>query len=338
MPYNHLILFNFIMPVTKAAGIRYRILDGCLRDRSHSWTLQQMTDEVSVHLMEELGSHKGISASTIEKDLRFMRSSAGFLAPIETEKVGNQWVWYYNDCKFSITNSPLDRDDARKLKEVIELLRAFENLPQLRDLEEMLLKLESRTAITGKNRRPVLQVETNPLAVGNRHLRVLYQKITRRQALHITYRPFYRESRLCRLSPYLLKEYSNRWFLFGKNHDTKTIQNLALDRIVQIEPGEFDFMDDPDFDPNDYFRDVVGVSVSTSSPETIRLRFTPEQANYVITKPLHASQKITKQTRQYLDIELCLIINYELKKLIWSFGDTVEVLEPADLLARQFRK
>ena len=62
------------------------------------------------------------------------------------------------------------------------------------------------------------------------------------------------------------------------------------------------------------------------------------KAKTVKTKQIHHSQVITKENLKYLEIQLFLIVNYELKKLIWSFGDSVIVVEPVDLFTRQLRK
>jgi predicted DNA-binding transcriptional regulator YafY len=54
-------------------------------------------------------------------------------------------------------------------------------------------------------------------------------------------------------------------------------------------------------------------------------------APYVITKPLHHSQKVIEENERGLTIELALQINFELEKEILGFGDGVEVLAPLKL-------
>ena len=39
-------------------------------------------------------------------------------------------------------------------------------------------------------------------------------------------------------SPYILKEFRNRWFVFGTKITDLRIYNLALDRIISVEPCE----------------------------------------------------------------------------------------------------
>lgn len=49
---------------------------------------------------------------------------------------------------------------------------------------------------------------------------------------------------------------------------------------------------------------------------------------YIETKPIHGSQKIINRNEEYVDIELELILNYELESVILSHGEKIEVLEP----------
>ena len=328
------------MPATRYAQVRYNVIDRCLRDTSRTYTMDDLAREVTDYFIEELGIDRGVSKSTIEKDIAHMRSTAGFSAPIEVEKTAEGWFYYYTDQKFSISNSPLDTADAKKLKEILSVLEQFRHLPQFSDLEEIILKLESKNIASRKRiiRRAVI-FEDNPDTAGIHLIRSLYKHIVNRQVLDITYKPFGKDSRIFRVSPLLLKEYSNRWFLICFLHDKNLIMNLALDRVVTLEKSIDEYEECPEFDHDTYFKHVIGVTVSSVSrePERILLQFKPEQGNYIRTKPLHSSQNIIKDNSKQFLVEYRLIPNYELKRLIWSFGDTVQVLEPEDLMTRAFR-
>ena len=59
--------------------------------------------------------------------------------------------------------------------------------------------------------------------------------------------------------PYLLKEYRNRWFVFGIRKSGRILQNLALDRIHSLEVlSREPFIKNTFFDPNTFFDDLVG--------------------------------------------------------------------------------
>jgi predicted DNA-binding transcriptional regulator YafY len=319
------------MPVNKNALIRFQIIDRCLRD-SRDWTLEQIVEEVSDFFIHELGNKKGISKRTIEYDLQFMQASEGYHAPIENEKVGNKWIWYYTDRKFSITNSPLDKNDADKLNDALIILKQFEHFPQFEDIEEIILKLQSKMVGTKKKPRTIIQFESNPLAEGNKHLRGLYQMVARRIVLELLYQPFGKDAYKVIVHPYLLKEYNNRWFLFGKNNENGFIQNFPLDRIISYSASHHEFKEDEGFKPVEYFNEIIGVSIPLNGKAVkIILSFISDQGNYIKTKPLHHSQKVLKDNKTELQIELNVIPNYELKKMLWSFGDAVKIIEPKKL-------
>ena len=138
------------------------------------------------------------------------------------------------------------------------------------------------------------------------------------------------------VQPYLLKQYNHRWFLVGRGTGRAGISNYALDRIEDIVPDETTAYQPPLADFAARFADVVGVSVPAEStgPELVRLRFRAGRGPYVLTKPLHHSQRLAHETPEALEITLRVVPNQELETLILSFGDDAEVVAPAALRKR----
>lgn len=93
--------------------------------------------------------------------------------------------------------------------------------------------------------------------------------------------------------------------MFGKRHDSpdRLILNLALDRIEKIAnaPKKEKYRTEKAFQPEEYFKNMIGVSRDFDSPvEHIVFEAIPAQAPYIITKPLHESQKEVERTRSVL--------------------------------------
>jgi predicted DNA-binding transcriptional regulator YafY len=123
-----------------------------------------------------------------------------------------------------------------------------------------------------------------------------------------------------------------RWFLFGQTSDAKQLTNLALDRIVSIREKPDAYTQNVDIDFNEYFEDVIGVSVPAfAQAEKVVLLVSNELWPYIATKPLHGSQKPAKDASGGQTIELNLIVNYELISKLLSFGDGVKVMQPEHL-------
>jgi predicted DNA-binding transcriptional regulator YafY len=167
-------------------------------------------------------------------------------------------------------------------------------------------------------------------------LDILYQSVVQKKAVQISYQSFTaRQPQLVVFSVWWLKEFRNRWFAVGMRVGQKTVQNLALDRIIDIQ-----LSDNEDYIPNTntsttpeaYYKDVIGVTVSENyQPMAIQIFVTAAHAPYVETKSLHHSQQIIDRNEAGIVIELTLQHNFELEKEILSFGESMTVLEPLKL-------
>jgi hypothetical protein len=72
-----------------------------------------------------------------------------------------------------------------------------------------------------------------------------------------------------------------------------------------------------------YFYDLIGVTRPEGAAlQEIVLKFTPEVAPYVITKPIHPSQKEYNE-QGGLVVRIKVIPNFELERLIISFAEQV---------------
>ena len=149
-----------------------------------------------------------------------------------------------------------------------------------------------------------------------------------KQVLNIRYKSFKKNKPVtCEIHPYYLKQYNNRWFLFGWNTEFGAITNFALDRIEAVSPMLGEYKPKPEeLDFDEYFDDIVGVTIPKDRHiEHIVMRVAPDRYPYIKNKPLHPSQhNYDKEYRISIDV----IPNNELIALLLSFGSQLEVLEP----------
>ena len=319
------------MPVNRNALIRYRTLDKCLQNRYRKWTLEDLIDACSDALYEYEGIDKGISRRTIQLDIQMMRSDKlGYNAPII---VVDRKYYTYEDPDYSITNIPLTDQDLGKLTEAVEFLRQFKGFSHFKELDAMVQKLEDHVYSQKTNQKPVIDFEKNENLKGLEHLDVLYQAIIHKRVLNLTYQSFKaRQANSFDFHSYLLKEFKNRWFLIGVRRKRDKLMNLALDRIISIEPSSTKYVEAPDFDASEYFKNVLGVTVAPDHPpEDVILYFNHLHAPYVLTKPLHSSQQLIEKDHYGIKIALKVQHNFELEKEILGFGDGVKVLAPERL-------
>ena len=321
------------MPANRNALIRYKTIDKCLQNRYRTWTLEDLIDACSDALYEYEGIDKGISKRTVQMDIQMMRSEKlGYNAPII---VVDKKFYTYEDSDYSITNIPLTEQDLSKLSETVEILRQFKGFSHFQELDGMVQKLEDHVYSAKTNQKTVIDIEKNENLKGLEFLDVLYQSIIQKKALKLTYQSFKaRQANSFSFHPYYLKEFRNRWFLIGKKERKKKapIMNLALDRIVTIEESEVAFFEDDHFNAETYFKDVIGVSVSpTLEPIEVVLFINNIHAPYVLTKPLHNSQRLISKDYYGVTVALNVQYNFELEKEILSYGDGIKVIAPQNL-------
>lgn len=317
------------MPANKNALIRYKTIDNCLRNNYRQWTLEDLVDACSDALYEMEGIDKGVSVRTVQGDIQIMRSDKlGYNAPIE---VYDHKYYRYADKDFSITNMPLSQNDYEVMQEAIDMLRQLEDFSQFSEMSDVVSRLQDKLAIGKHNRKPIVNFDKVPDLKGLRLLNPLYNYIANKQTLRIMYKSFdATEPVEFILFPYLLKEFRNRWFLFGSRASNMLMFNLPLDRIVSVEPCDEPFKENPQFDSEHFFDDVIGVSKNiTSTPRKIKFWASKEQSNYILTKPIHPSQKVIKTNEDGSTIfSIEVVINFEMYSVFMSYGPGVKIIYP----------
>lgn len=319
------------MPINKLALIRYKTIDACLQNRFRKWTLEDLMKACSDVIYEYEGITNGISKRTIQLDIQNMRSEKlGYNAPIV---VMDKKFYYYEDKNYSITNSPLTQQDLGTLNEVLDVLKQFKGFGYFQELNGMVTRLEDKLYKQQHKGKSYIDFEKNELLKGLKHIDPLHKSIINKKTIEITYQSF--KAKLPQtiiFYPYLLKEYRNRWFVLGANRKGKATMILALDRIEDFKEINSEKYHKSEFDVNNYFDDVIGVSkMPTQKPQMIVLQIVKEHAPYVLTKPIHPSQKVLKEDENGIIFSIEVIWNFELEREILGFGEQIKVLSPRRL-------
>ena len=319
------------MPANKNALIRYKTIDNCLRNKYRRWTLEDLVEACCNALYEMEGIKKGVSIRTVQGDIQMMRSDKlGYNAPIE---VYDHKYYRYSDPDYSITDMPMSQNDFEVMQEAVDMLRQLQDFDQFSEMSDIVSRLQDKLAITQNSRKPIIHFDNVPNLKGLKLLNPLYNHIAHKQTLRIKYQPFpARRPQEYVFSPYLLKEFRNRWFLFGSRNPKMVLYNLALDRIVSVEPIDVPFRENPEFDSDHFFDDVIGVSKNIHDrPRTIRFWASNYQSKYIKTKPLHPSQILLYESKQdgSCVFQIKVVINFELYSVLMSFGSGVKVIYPS---------
>jgi predicted DNA-binding transcriptional regulator YafY len=292
-------------------------------------------------LYEFEGKDVQISKRTIQLDIQLMRSDKlGYNAPIQ---VYDKKYYCYSDPDFSITDIPLTNMDMEILTESVEMLKQFKEFSLFQELNGVIQKLEDKVYIESKSRQPIIHIDKNENLKGLRHFDKLYQAISKKIVLKITYKSFSADSPVTfDFHGYILKEFNNRWFLVGRRDGLPKIRTLALDRILKAGIELSKEYQEEEFSADQYYANTYGISVlSDKQLIEIEMKIDREDAPYVLTKPFHASQKLIEE---YEDGSILVSIkvhhNFEIERLLLGFADSIEVLKPQtlrDSLKRKFQ-
>lgn len=317
------------MAINKNAFIRYQALDKCFSNYGKPFYIEDLLDCCNVALFELNPYTEGIKKRQLFEDIKFMESSQGWSIPLERIKDGRKIYYRYDSPDFSINNQPMNELEAEKLKSALLVLSRFKGMPQFEWVNELILKLQEAFKLQSHDRE-IIGFETNEYLKNIHFLGDLFNAILYKSVLKVEYQSF-KSDRIdtFELHPYYLKQYNNRWFLIGRRNEFETLTNLALDRIISIATTDKPYVATA-IDFNEYFEDVIGVSIPPEAEvTTIIMKATHDLAPYILTKPLHGSQKRVGNDTEGFTFSIAVIPNYELEKLVLSFGEGLQVVAPA---------
>lgn len=321
------------MSTNKHALIRYQALDRCFASRGKRYFWEDLLEAVNEALYEYTGKDKGISRRQLYDDIKYMEYNPVWDIPLHKHKDGRR-VWFrYSDPDFSINKRPLNEDEAAQLKEALLTLSRFKGMPQFEWVDELVARLEAGFGLRQGAER-IIEFEENPYLKGSEHITTLFQAILGKQVLEVSYQGF-KQAKPARLRfhPYYLKQYNNRWFVFGLNEEIGRIANMALDRIRTLDPAKGKYKPNEAVDFTEFFEDVVGVTVPDTEVHEVDIRVGAGLWPYLASKPLHGSQKVLRKDKDSVTIRLAVKLNYELQAVLLSYGAELEVLAPAELRA-----
>lgn len=323
------------MSTNKHAIIRYQTLDRCFRNPGRRYYIVDLVDACNDAIYVYSGIDEGVKRRQVLEDIKFMESDQGWSIPLEHIRDGKRVFFRYDDMNFSINNQPLNEMEEKQLKEAILTLSRFKGMPQFEWVNEIATRLDAGLGLF-KNHEQIIEFEQNDYLQGLDHISPLYNAIVYKRSLKVIYKSFKQDvDQLLTFHPYYLKQYKNRWFIFGFSEEMNLIANLALDRIVEIHESKSEFKPNTFVDFKEYFDDIIGVTYYKDAQlETILIKVNNDLYPYIKTKPMHGSQTLKEKTDKSSIIQLKLIPNYELESLLLSYGDGLEVIAPESLRQR----
>ena len=165
---------------------------------------------------------------------------------------------------------------------------------------------------------------------GQDFLATVMEAMKKSKLLEITYKGYWSEhEHTFPVAPYCVKLFRQRWYLVGNSINEDIIRIYALDRVLEVRLSDEAFKYPKQFKPESYFKHCFGIIHDEECPlETVKLKVSHDQANYLRSLPLHPSQKELVHTGEYsiFSVEVRPTFDFQ-QELLWN-GDAMEVMEP----------
>lgn len=174
------------------------------------------------------------------------------------------------------------------------------------------------------------------------YLPLLYETIINKVVMEIKYKPYDEDQVTLLFHPHYLKEYNERWHLFGhaEGREPEFGYNIALDRIQEKphERSKVEYIPAPEHFYDNFFKNIVGVShFEGNKKEHIVIRAHKHNIFKLIdTKPLHHSYAVVKPFAEYEDgkyaeFSVDVELNNEFIGRVLQMGAGLEVMSPPQI-------
>lgn len=314
------------MPINKNAYIRYRLIDSLLRNQKYVKTSLILDKLWEFHDLE-------VASTSINKDIRDMQ--ADLKAPIEYSH--SEKAYYYPDNVeelFPVID--LQKEEIDALKFYADTLMHYKDIGIFKDFTNAIDKIVDAVKIQSSqlktSERIIIQPENFPKFQGSDLIPTIISGFDSKFQFSFDYRKHTSEKiKNHVVNPILLKEFEHLWYLIGQIEGKDYITIFALDRILNFQLTKQKRSVVKDFDAEIYFNHVFGIAVPEGEVEEIVLEFESWRGKYLLSAPIHKSQKFIKEENDKMYFSLNVIPFHELHSKILSYGKSVQVIAPENL-------
>lgn len=332
---------------------RYKRIDRILRSVPEGLPLDELLERLNGSLTYE----NQIKRRQLQYDLDALKDLYG--APINNKRGARRIK--YEDASFSIVTHEM-KESLRSMREQMENV---EMNPRLLWLQNLILMLQD-SYFTNTMAMEAIDFGDNLEYQNSSRVHEFFSYIMNKEVLELSYSAGFGKPQKKIIHPYFVRQYNNRWFLFGWNEKAAQemkpasgILNLPLDRIEDVKVvhtsyREVSVQDIRDF-KEDYFADIVGVTHLDNEgriPLVLHFDFNTgdEKKNnavrrdyyYLRTKPFYpyisfSSEEFIKKNG-YAEASMDIIPNKELEWILLRYAGTARIIAPDEFRSRMLNR
>jgi proteasome accessory factor B len=204
-------------------------------------------------------------------------------------------------------------------------------------LESALQKIGARLPASGHDLLRQLKQQTVVSLTGwkdysksSKVIDALNRAIRHRLTVRVTHKPLKApEARTRMVDPYRLWYSGGGLYLVAYDYAKAAIRTFAVERIINITTTNQRFTFRDDFDFETFQR--TAFPVHGGKPQLVRIRFSPDQAPYIMERHWHDSQTFFPQDDGGVIMELQVGNLWEVRRWLIGWGADAELLSPSDL-------
>jgi predicted DNA-binding transcriptional regulator YafY len=324
------------MPVSKKALRRYQILNRYLQHRK-GYTIMELTEIVN----EELASLQddGVKDKTVtDRMIRIDLESMQEVYPVVIGKRDGK-KYYYENSDDSIDNINISEQDKTAISLAVGVFARFKGTPIYDKFSDAVTRIMANSVIRKINTsdtRNIVQVAEVSENSGVEWLETIYNAIVEKKALKLEYKNFGKKTSIRIISPYMLKEYRNKWYMIayvhGLDKPDKTLLH-KLSRIIDIQSADDKYEEDSNFNGNKYFKYTLGVfHKHAEEPIEVKLKLRGKSIITLFSEDkVHPTQELIPISEEEATLEMRVYNSPELETFILGYGEAIEVIEPEHL-------
>lgn len=235
------------------------MLNRCFSDWHKKYTIEDLLEIVNNHLYELEGSESTIQLRQLRSDLNAIRKMLPDNIYLDAKSFEGKKCYYrYSEQDYSIYQNGLSVAEVNSLCSTIEMLGKYRGIAGNAWVEDVISNLELRFGVKSDGEN-LVSFQQNSDLEGLEYLSILIDAKINHQPLEVSYTTHSGVSSMNVFHPYYMKQYNNRWFIFGRIDGKDYIVNRSLDRIEGISRSDAPFRKNDLVNFNSYFDDIVGV-------------------------------------------------------------------------------
>lgn len=281
--------------------------------------------------LDQLRAELGVTKRTVQRDLEALQAAN---LPVVSETRNGTVRWHFIEGFGTPSSVSFTLPEMMALYFSKGLYKPLQGTPFYESLQSAFNKIGAAIPAQGLNFLKSLDDGISVTSFGWKDysnskeiLQQLTKSVFHHQTVEIAYTASGYDTPLTRkVDSYRLWYVNNGLYLVGFDHLKRDIRVFAVERIREITVTNHRFEVPADFEFEEFTK--TAFQMIWGEPQTVRIRFAPDQAPFIAERTWHPSQKITNEADGSLILELSIGNLWEVKRWLIGWGAAARVIQP----------